>query len=251
MEYTYNPEHAAAIFVDGITTAVVRGFTPDISWSDYCTRLRERRPALSFAHLEQPYDWREILTGRAPSYDELVETMAQEGANGLTPDVEFAVVFGFSLGGLTALRVAHALSALQLASLKYLGLVTLGAPFAGTGRLLDPLFRHVRIDYIQSMLDEDASRGLFEELLERTADFECRILLGEIERDEMVAAGSALNPAHWLSVRPARDNLRWGTFRIPTSKLIRAHDGLLHDRLAVAYIDGLLDGLLPDTAQHG
>ncbi|HES57838.1 MAG TPA: hypothetical protein ENO21_00225 [Firmicutes bacterium] len=248
MEYTYNPEHAAAIFVDGITTAVVRGFTPDISWSDYCSRLRERRPALSFTHLEQPYDWREILIGRAPSYDELVKSMAREGTGGMDPGVEFAVVFGFSLGGLTALRIAHAVSAFQLANLKYLALVTLGAPFAGTGRLLDPLFRHVHIDYIQSMLDEDANRGLFEELLERTGDIECRILLGEIERDEMVSTGSALNPAHWLSVRPARANLRWGTFRIPTSKLIRAHDGLLHDRLGVAYIDGLLDGLLPETA---
>jgi len=248
MEYTYNPDNAAAIFVDGITQAVVRGFTPDITWSAFCARLRRRRPALHIEYLQQPHDWREILTGQAASYSQLIERMRREGAKGIHDGIEFAVVFGYSLGGLSALRVAHAIAGLKDTDIKYLALVTLGSPFAGTGRLLDPLMRHVHIDYIQSMMNESEHRELLEELLELTSDIKCRILLGEIEHDEMVAAGSALNPVHWLSALPSRGNLKWGSFRISTGKLIRAHDGLLHNRMAIHFIDGLLDGLLPEEA---
>lgn len=245
-EYTYNPDNAAVILVDGITTALIRGFTPDISWGAYHEWLKRRRPALTVEYLQQPHDWREILTGKAASYSELIETMRREGEKGIHDGIEFAVVFGYSLGGLSALRVAHAIADLEDTDLKYLALVTFGTPFAGTGRLLDPLMRHVHIDYIQSMMDVDEHRELLDGLLERTAGIECRVLLGEIEHDEMVAPGSSLNPAHWLSARPARPGLKWGTFRISTGKLLRAHDGLLHNKLAVSFIDGLLDGLLPE-----
>jgi hypothetical protein len=102
MSYSYTPERAAAVFVDGITTAVVKGFTPDISWTDYCSRLRERRPELHFEYLQQPYDWREILTGRAMTYSELVEAMSHDGTSGLPAGTEFVAVFGFSLGGLSS-----------------------------------------------------------------------------------------------------------------------------------------------------
>jgi hypothetical protein len=142
------------------------------------------------------------------------------------------------------------LSELEYGELKYLALVTLGTPFCGTGRLLDPLMRRVKIDYIQSMLAEEENHGLLEELLDRTSGIQCRILLGEIERDELVSASSCLTPAHWLSARASTPNLKWGTFKIASGRLIRAHDGLLHDRLAVNFIDGLLDGLLPDSSQN-
>jgi len=239
----------AVVCVDGITRAALQRITPDISWQQYVAWLRTRRDDLSVIHLRQPHDWWEILQGRSQSYRELIKSMVAGVLTEAQPSWQQVVVLGFSLGGLSALRVAHELiQALPQLSLEYAALVTLGTPFRGTGKLTDWLLKYAELDYIQTIFDVDVTRQLFKELLAYEGVQHLRILLGQIEHDEMVAPSSALLPAEWLHFATPAPETQWGTFNLRTTWPLRAHDGLLSDQLALAYIDGLVDGLLPPPA---
>jgi len=129
--------------------------------------------------------------------------------------------------------------------LEYLALVTFGTPFKATGRPTDYILQHLDYDYFQHMLDVKRHREGLDFLIDVSSEIQLRILLGEIEHDEVVSASSSLAPAHWLSGRHIPPHVKWGTFLIRNSNMLRPHDGLLQDPLATAYIDGLVDGLLP------
>jgi hypothetical protein len=76
------------------------------------------------------------------------------------------------------------------------------------------------------------------------------MLIGAVERDEIVRENTALFPSSWMEELSLDGDFRWDTFRIRTGNLLRAHDGLLHDPLAVAYIDGMVDGLLEPATER-
>ena len=242
----YRPEDSAVFCVDGITAGVVKRFTPDISWGDYVRWLKARRPELSVVHLAQPYDWLELITGRADPLTRLQQQMLEQAEAQLSQSPRFVVVLGFSLGGLTALQLTLQVARRTPQALpNYLAFVTFGTPFKGTGRLQDMLIRHLPQDYFRAMFDVARTRTCLGELLEFGLTAQLRLLIGEIAADEMVSASSSLLPVHWLTARPLPEGLRWGTFEIEPGTALRAHDGLLHDPQAIGYIDGLVDGLLP------
>lgn len=242
----YCPEDCAVFCVDGITAGVVKYFTPDISWRDYSHWLRWRRPELTVVHLEQPYDWLELITGFAKPLEKLQQEMLNQVEGQLRAQPRFLVVLGFSLGGLIALRMTYQLARRAPAALpEYLAFITFGTPFKGTGRLHDMLIRQLPQDYFRAMFDVDFTRAAVEQLIELGNQFDVRVLVGEIANDEMVSASSALLPVHWLTARSLPARLKWGTFEIKPGAIFRAHDGLLHDPTALGYIDGLVDGLLP------
>jgi hypothetical protein len=246
----YRPEDCAVFCVDGITAGVVKYFSPDISWRDYAHWLRQRRPELTVVHLEQPYDWLELITGLAEPLEKLQHEMLGQIDAELARHPRAILVLGFSLGGLTALQLTHQLSHHLTPPLpEYLAFVTLGTPFRGTGRMQDMLIRHLPQDYFRAMFNVDNTRDYFEQLVGIGRNMQTRILIGEIEGDEVVSASSSLLPVHWLTARPLPAGLKWGTFALKTSSLLRAHDRLLHDPLALGYIDGLVDGLLPPAAE--
>lgn len=240
----------AVVLIDGITNTTLKRLTPDSTWSDYAGWLERRRSDLAVVHLEQPYDWLEILLGRAEDYPQLVRAMAEELVSSASPRWREIVVLGFSLGGLTALSVVHVASRLAPQfQPAYLAFVTLGAPFGGTGFVTDEMLRRLSISYLDRIYDLAATRTYFRELLAFADRGQLRIMLGRIQHDELVMRHSCLLPADWLFFTQPREALRWGTFEVPTKRLIRAHDGLLHDQIALGYIDGLVDGLLPSDGQ--
>lgn len=240
------PGSSIVLCVDGITSGVIKHFTPDISWQAYVPWLRTRRPELAVMHMEQPLDWVELLASRPDAHGELVERMVERVQKHLNPGIRHVLILGFSLGGLTALHVASRIAHLHPdLSFEYIAYVTFGTPFMGTARLADKLIRHLPYDYFRNMLDVEHTRQCFSSLLESGNFGRLRILIGEIEHDEMVSASSSLAPVHWLTGQPLPAGVKWGTFAIECGSRFRAHSGLLHDPLALAYIDGLVDALLP------
>jgi pimeloyl-ACP methyl ester carboxylesterase len=239
----------AVICVDGIVTALFKKITPDISWEAYVDWLEERRPELDVVYLSQPHDWFEILSRRASTYEDLIQSMVDELMQRLNPRWDQVLILGFSLGGLTALRVAHEVARrAEGLSLDYVAYVTMGSPFGGTGRLLDRLFRLLPFDYFHQMFDIETNRRLIRELLLFARRGKLRIMIGSIERDEIVAPASALLPLEWLKEWDPKGDFKCDTFSVRNhGALIRAHDGLLYDTQSVAFIDGLVDGLLPPT----
>jgi hypothetical protein len=241
-----NENAYAVVCVDGITRAVIKGYTPDISWSGYAAWLRARRPGLQVVHLQQPYDWFDIITGPRDQYNRVEHAMLRELLQAIGPETRYLALFGFSLGGLTALKLAYEITrVLHHIPLDYAAFVSLGTPFAGTGRPQDVILRRAHRDYFQHMLDSKATRMMFDTLLNLGRQLELRMLIGEILHDEIVSATSSLRPVHWLSAAHLPPSVKWGTFQIGCEQPLRAHDGLLSDHLAWAYIDGLIDGLLP------
>jgi len=232
--------------VDGIVTSVLKRITPDISWEAYVAELAERRPDLDVVWLSQPHDWFDILTRRALTYGELVDQLVVELLAHVTPRWDNVLILGFSLGGLTALRVAHEVARIErqlsLASVSY---VTFGTPFGGTGRRRDALLRHLPLDYFTQMLDLETNQRLLRELCLFGHQGRLRLLFGEIERDEIVAPASALLPLDWLDEWQPDGDVGWDSFIIRNrGALIRNHDSLLYDSEARGFIDGFVDGLL-------
>lgn len=224
---------------------MIKHFTPDISWRDYVPWLQRRRPDLNVVHMEQPHDWVELIAGLAEPHSHIIETMAERARNEFHHQLREVIVLGFSLGGLSALTLAQEI-ATKMPDVEpyYLALITFGTPYKGTGRLLDLVIRHMQQDYFHNMFDVDETKSRMRQLVQYGSGHDLRILLGEIERDEMVSASSSLLPVHWLTNWDLPIHLKWGTFSIQCSEWFRAHDGLLHDPVALAYIDGLIDGLL-------
>jgi len=240
------------VCLDGITRAAIKRLTPPVAWDDYVARLRARRSDLTVVHLKQPYDWWEIIAGQAEEYPALVDSMLADVREQVADNIGEIVLLGFSMGGLTALNLAHAASQLEFEfQPDYLAYVSLGTPFGGTGYLSDAMLKRLHISYIQRIFDLDSTKCYLRDLLEFAHSGQLRILLGQIERDEMVSPESSWLPADWLYFVDGRPNLCWDKFRIPTGNLIRAHDGLLHDPVALGYIDGLVDGLLPPAEPLG
>ncbi|MBN2082303.1 hypothetical protein JW859_08865 [bacterium] len=242
----------AVICLDGITRTAIKRLTPPIAWDDYVARLRQRRSDLKVVHLKQPYDWWEIIAGRAEEYPVLVEHMLAVVREQVAANLSEIVLLGFSMGGLTALNLAHAASQLvHNFQPQYVAYVSLGTPFGGTGYLSDTMLKQLHISYIQRIFDLESTKRYMRDLLEYARTGQLRILLGQIERDELVSPQSSWLPADWLYFVDGQPNLRWDKFIVPTGNLIRAHDGLLHDPVALAFIDGLVDGLLPSPADQG
>lgn len=242
----------AIILIDGVVSSALKKLTPDISWAFYAGLLRARRPDLGVLHLQQPYDWGEILSGRASEYGELVEGMVEEllrqspESASAAPQWQSIAVLGFSLGGLVALDLANAVSHLAPALLpQQLTYVTFGTPFGGTGYLQDRMLKRLRLSYLDRIYDRETTLRYFKELLLFARERQLRILLGAIERDEMVAPHSALLPADWLYFSQHLPHLSWDTFTVTPRRLLRAHDAFLTDPDALAFIDGLVDELLP------
>lgn len=240
------PQDSTVVCVDGITNAVISGFTPDISWSAYVDWLRRRRPDLRVLHLHQPHDWGELIIGRLDQHEALLADMVEQALAEAALDIRRIVILAFSFGGLRAIqvtrRVAERSHDLQI---EYLAYVTFGAPFRGTGRMTDFILKQLQNEYFREMLDLERNRDGLYGLIKATAGTRLRILIGEIEHDEIVSASSSLAAVHWLTALPQTPALKWGTFVIRNSNRLRPHDGLLHDPLAIGYIDGLVDGLLP------
>jgi hypothetical protein len=154
------------------------------------------------------------------------------------------------MGGLSALNVVHELSRLlQGTAPKYLAYVTFGAPFGGTGYLADKMLRRVPLGYVQRLFEKELTLRYFRELLDFSLTGELSVMLHSIERDEFISANSALLPSDWLYFASmpegALPGLRWGAYEIETRRRFRSHDSLLSNPLALAYIDGVVDGLLP------
>jgi len=235
------------VCVDGIVSSAVRPFTAGIGWQDFASLLRQRRPDLEVVHLVQPYDWLEILTGKAAGYDELVRKMVEDLRAQPLGAWREVVALGFSLGGLTALNVAHQLTQ-TVGGMRpeYLAYVTFGAPFGGTKPLSDELLKKIRISYLERIYARRATLLYFRELVAAAQLISVRIMLHAIENDELVAEESALLPSEWLDFAQPGGDLRWGTYGVPMPwPRFRPHDTLLRNPVSIAYIDGLIDGLLP------
>ena len=237
----------AVICVDGIVTSIFKAVTPDISWEAYVGWLTQRRPDLDVIWLSQPHDWFDILTRRALTYEALVERMVTETLAKMSSSWKRVVILGFSLGGLTALRVATEVARLAGGlELEYVAYVTFGTPFAGTGRHRDALLKLMPFDYLGQIFDIEQNQRRLKELLLFAHQGQLRLLFGEIIGDEIVRPESALLPLDWLTAWQPTGDWKADAFRIKNrGALIRNHDGLLYDSNSIAYIDGLVDGLLP------
>jgi hypothetical protein len=241
------PPGRVVVCVDGIVSSVVQPFTPHIGWDSYVERLTARRPGLQVVHLAQPYDWMQILTGVAQDYDGLVKEMLRELRSQSLHEWREIVVLGYSLGGLTALNVAHQM-ARRFSGINpdYLAFVTFGTPFGGTKAFGDELLKKLHISYLERIYARKQTLHYFRELLGATVKIPLRLLLHSIEGDEFVSQESALLPLEWLEFARPADDTRWLGAEAATYKPnLRPHDGFLEDPLAHAYIDGLVDGLLP------
>jgi hypothetical protein len=243
----------AVILLDGVVGQALKKLTPDISWTFYAKLLGIRRPDLAILHLHQEHDWGAILSGRAGDYSDLVRGMAEEVVQLAGMRWDSLTVLGFSLGGLTALDLANTVGRMAPEMLPArLTYVTFGTPFGGTGYLQDEMLRRLKVSYLDRIYDRETTRRYFKELLGFARERPLHIMLGAIEHDEMVAPHSALLPAEWLYFSQHLPHLSWDTFTITPRRRLRAHDGLLADEDALAYINGLVDELLPQqTAGQG
>jgi pimeloyl-ACP methyl ester carboxylesterase len=198
-------------------------------------------------YLSQPHDWLDIFTRRALSYAELVEQMVVEALAHVKTSWDQVAILGFSLGGLTALRVALEVARLeQRLRLESVAYVTFGTPFAGTGRHRDGLIRLLPFDYFDQIFDVQTNQRMLKELCLFGHLGKLRLLFGAVERDEVVSGSSALLPLSWIEGWKPGGDVRVDSFTIRNrGALLRFHDGLLYDSQSIAYIDGLVDGLLP------
>jgi hypothetical protein len=245
-ERKYGPSKRAVVCLDGIVSTTARMLTPDISWSDYAGWLAHRRADLQVVHLHQPHDWVDILSRRALDYDMLVKLLAGDLLAQAEQPWEEVVMLGYSLGGLTALNIAHQLSGLSSDQRpRFLAYVSLCTPFGGTSMLKDEMLRRFHVSYLDRVYDTEATMAYMKELIQLGKTSKLRIMLGWTQRDELIGKPSALLPADWLYFAPELPGLSWSTFEIPCGRRFRRHDGLLHDSVALAFIDGLVDDLLP------
>jgi hypothetical protein len=238
----------AVVCVDGIVGSALKPFTPDIGWSAYVRWLEQRRPDLAVAHLAQPHDWLEILTGQAEGYPGLVKVMLRELLAQHPLAWREVAVLGFSLGGLTALNVAHEFSRVLSggAQLDYMAYVTFGTPFGGTHGLNDLLLRHMPISYLERIYARRDTMCYLRELIDGDSPAQLRIMLHAICRDELVSAESALLPAEWLEFAEPDDSVAWGGFELDLGRFtFSPHNSFPQHPVALAYVDGLVDGLLP------
>ncbi len=237
------------ICLDGIVRGLWKLLPFDCSWTDYVAAAQERRPDLTFIHLQQPYDWEDLLRGSAKPYEELVKGMADELLARDGDKWEEVLVLGFSMGGLTALNLTEEIgsSDVQVAPQRLM-FCTFGTPFGGPFDYTTAMIQRLQNSYLDRLYDGESTRRYFKGLLDnarasRTMNLE--IILHSIERDEFVPERSALLPAEWLYFAPQWPRLKWETHIAPCSNRLRPHDGFLHDPLACAYLDGLVDQLLP------
>lgn len=238
------------ICVDPIATALLKHVTPDISWEAYVPWLRYRRPDLEVVYLNQPHDWFSILTRRAQTYEQLLEQMVIETLAHMNRRWDEVVILGFSLGGLTALRVALEVARLeQQLTLNYVAFVTLGTPWGATGRQRrDTIFRRLPFDYFSPLFDTENNQRMLKELCLFGYQGRLRLMFGEVIGDEIVTPTSALLPLDWITQWQPGGDVQARGFRIRNhGAWLRHHDGLLYDSAAIGFIDGLVDGMLPPT----
>jgi hypothetical protein len=237
----------AVICVDPIATALFKAVTPDISWEAYVDWLKGRRPDLDVVWLSQPHDWLEILTRRALTWEGLAERMVVEALAKSSSEWKSLVILGFSMGGLTALRVATEVARLATGlKLEYVAYVTFGTPFAGTGFFRDRVLRRMPFDYLGQVYNQEENQRRLKELCLFSHRGRLRLLFGEIIGDEIVRRESALLPIDWLTAWQPTGDVEASAFAVKNrGAWIRNHDGFLYDDNSIAYIDGLVDGLLP------
>ncbi len=245
------PPQRAVVCVDGLVSSILKPFTPDIGWSHYAAWLTQRRPDLTVVHLAQPHDWRDILSGKTEGYPGLVRMMLHDLLAQHPANWSEVVVLGYSLGGLTALNVAHELGqrvsgALQL---KYLAFVTFGTPFGGTHAINDLLLRRMPISFLERIYERFDTLHYLRELVRGNFPERLRLLLHALERDELVSRDSALLPAEWLEFAEPETDVEWGQFDLNLGRFVFSPHGAFpqHAR-SLAYVDGMVDGLLPPPA---
>lgn len=238
----------AVICVDGIVTTAIKTLTPDLGWSAYSRWLARRRPDLAVAHLAQPHDWREILTGEASDYGALVKEMLRELLAQRPAQWREVVVLGFSLGGLTALNVAHEFSRRVTDEMKldYLAYCSFGSPFGGTHAINDYLLRLLPISYLERIYARTDTLSYLRELVRGESPARLRILLHSINRDELVSRESALLPLEWLEFAAPERDIKWGSYDLDLGRFVFGpHNAFPLNPIGLAYVDGLVDGLLP------
>jgi pimeloyl-ACP methyl ester carboxylesterase len=238
----------AVICVDGIVNSAIKALTPDLGWGAYSRWLAQRRPDLAVAHLAQPHDWREILAGEASDYGDLVREMLRELLALRPGSWREVVVLGFSLGGLTALNVAHEFSRLvgEELQLDYLAYCSFGTPFGGTYAINDYLLRLLPISYLERIYARRDTLSYLRELIHGYSPRRLRILLHSINRDELVSRESALLPLEWLEFASPEGDIQWAGFDVELGRgTFGPHNSFPQHSRALAYVDGLVDGLLP------
>lgn len=251
-----DPKHdRIVICLDGIVRALLNILPFDCSWTEYVARASARRPDLRFIHLQQPYDWRELLSGNARPYEELLRGMADELLAHSGEHWEEVLVLGFSMGGLTALNLTYEIgvSAAAVAP-KRLIFCTFGTPFGGPFDYTTAMIQRLRNSYLDRLYDGESTRRYFKALLDAaraSRRMQLEIILHSIERDEFVPPRSALLPEDWLYFAPSWPRLKWESHIAPCNNRLRPHDGFLHDELACAYLDGLIDQLMPPAWELG
>lgn len=237
----------AVLCVDGIVNSAIKALTPEIGWSAYCRWLGKRRPDLAVVHLAQPHDWAEILAGKAVNYGELVKTMLRELLAQRPSEWREVVVLGFSLGGLTALNVAHEFSQRVRSSLglDYLAYCSFGSPFGGTHAINDYMLRLMPISYLERIYARQDSLCYMRELVQGESPQRLRLLLHSIAGDELVSRESALLPLEWLEFAAPESDVQWAGFDIELGRgTFGPHNAFTQHPVGLAYVDGLLDGLL-------
>jgi pimeloyl-ACP methyl ester carboxylesterase len=243
------PAQRAVVLVDGIVSSGYHRLLPDVDWADYVTWLARRRPDLAIAHLAQPLDWRDIISGRADEYGDIVRKMLRELLAARPTEWREVVVLGYSLGGLTALNVAHDFMQRVQGEVKleYLSFVTFGAPFGGThtfNQLVAKLIpQNSHLERIYSRLE---TLQYLRELVQGSSPTRLRVLLHHITNDEMVSRESAWLPAEWLEFASPQTDTQWATYELNLGRFrLMPHISFPHHPVALAYVDGLIDGLLP------
>jgi hypothetical protein len=249
------PSTRAVICVDGIVNSAIKAFTPDLGWGAYTRWLAQRRPDLAVAHLAQPHDWSEILAGKACDYPALVKGMLRELLALRPSEWREVVVLGFSLGGLTALNVAHEFGQrLTDYKLEYMAYCSFGSPFGGTHAINDLLLRRMPISYLERIYQRTDTLHYLRELVRAESPQRLRLLFHSILRDELVSADSALLPLDWLEFAAPDNDVAWGGYELDLGRFtLGPHNAFPQHPVGLAYVDGLVDGLLPpaDPALEG
>jgi hypothetical protein len=242
----------AVVCVDGIVGSALKPFTPDLGWGAYTRWLGRRRPDLAVAHLTQPHDWLDILSGRAEDYPGLVRVMLRELLAQRPSQWREVAVLGFSLGGLTALSVAHEFSQRITAEVKLesMAYVTFGTPFGGTHLINDLLLRRMPISYLERIYARRDTLQYLRELVRAPHPARMSILLHAIRRDELVSRESALLPAEWLEFAAPGNDVRWGEYEIDLGRFtVSPHNSFPLHPVGLAYVDGIVDGLFPPEGE--